>query len=80
LAQIKDTWIHELAQDELNAGELVGPDTEALSLFENNFKNEDADFISQALASAHSNREDTHETTPCSTHRYDMVVRPDEIG
>jgi hypothetical protein len=106
LAQVNNTRIHELARNKLSAGELVGPDTEALSLFENNFESDDANLITQALTSAHPNREDAHslvwslvdiaehhkdiklakalkwgyEVTPCSAHRYDVVVRLNEIG
>lgn len=60
LAQKADERVHTLARAKTRAGQLMGSDKEALSLFLNNYAADDAPLIIQALVSLNPNREDAH--------------------
>ena len=60
LAHSPDDRVHELARWKARAGELTGPDQEALSLFVNNYSREDASLIARALRSLAPDADDAH--------------------
>lgn len=60
LAQTGDERVHALARAKVQAGRLVGADSEALDLFLKNYAQEDARLVTEALAGLQPNPEDAH--------------------
>ncbi len=60
LSHSTDERVHKLARWKASAGELSGPDQEALGLFLNNYTRDDADLIAQSLRSLAPDPGDAH--------------------
>lgn len=60
LGEVKSEAVHQLAIEKVKNAELVGPDSDAIRLFHQNYDNTDARLICSTLLSIEANEEDTH--------------------